>query len=209
MTHDLNQLIEQLAQSAPPALPRHQRLLSGAGLLAALGLSLVATIYGLGLRPDLLAALTTPVFVLKMALGATCLLGGTVLLRAQQRPQLRGSGFGPIWLIVLLLIGLGGAGETMPAVDPEFLPGWACSLSLIGLSVPLILALLRWSRLQATTQPHSLALAIGLTAYGPATLIFALHCPYSHAGFVLFWYGLGLLATLLAARLLLPARLRW
>lgn len=209
MAHDLNQLIDKLSQNAPTRPPLRQHLLNGLALAAGTGLSLLMTIYGLGIRPDLLEALTTPVFLLKMALGLACLAYGVMLLRGSWRPQLHNVKFTAIWLMLLGLIALGAAGEILPAVDPEFLPGWACSLSLMGLSLPVILALVHWSHLAATTRPEALALAIGLTAYGPATLIFALHCPYSHASFVLFWYGLGLLATLLAARWLLPSRLRW
>ncbi len=208
-TPKLNNLISKLSTELPQRPVTSTIAWRYAAIVASGVMSLLCLIYGLGLRTDLMQIWTTPPFILKILFGLSAFVTGGLLLRRSWQPRLEQIRFTPIWLVLITLVVAGAVGKALPSADSNFLPGWACALSIVGLSLPLMLSLTCLSRLYASTSASNTADAAALAACGIAIVLFALHCPYSQTPFILFWYGLGLIGSMALGHTILQRLLRW
>ncbi|GGH57954.1 DUF1109 family protein [Frigidibacter albus] len=206
-----DQLIAALAADAP-AEPGLGASLAR-WLLPALALTALALLGIWGLRPGLAAALMQPAVAAKVAL--PLVLAGTALVLAlrSSRPEARPSLL-PLAVLGALALALLAAGllTTPQARWPQAWLGntaLACLISIPALAVlPLAAGLLALRR-GASTSPARTGLLAGLLAGAAATALYALHCPEDSPLFYVCWYGLGIVISGAAGRLLGPRLLRW
>jgi hypothetical protein len=84
-----------------------------------------------------------------------------------------------------------------------------CPFLVLGLAVPIFLALLRALGKLAPSRLRSAGALAGVTAGASAALVYCLHCPESTASFVVTWYSGGIALAGLIGALLGPRLLRW
>lgn len=215
MTRRTDHLIDSLAEELRPVSPRavERRILLA--LAAGMAVSTLVMSAGLGIRPDLLAALHGPVFWMKAGyvgtLAALAAAASIHLARPDTAP--------PRWLWlsvlpVLILAALAGLELARAPVQawPTVWMGKSamiCPFLVLGLAVPIFLALLRALGKLAPTRLRSLGALAGVTAGASAALVYCLHCPESTASFVVTWYSGGIAMAGLIGALLGPRLLRW
>jgi hypothetical protein len=172
------------------------------------------------LRPDLPAAMVTPMFWWKsLSLGVIALLAAAVLLisldpATSNRNRLSGlwrglAALAPVALALGWLIDAGASGDAALLARLDWREGLDCLSSVWLLSLPLVLVFGVLMRRGASTQPGRSAAAAGLAAAGFGAFVFAFHCPHDDPLYVTVWYGGAVLAVAGVARLLLPRLTRW
>lgn len=209
-------LIAHLAAELRPVRPGRASIRLPAGLLggslAALAALLAAP--ALGVRGDLVHALGSAAFWIK--LGYTALLAalGWIGLAALARPD----GARPSWprLLGLPVLGLAGitAGAWLaaPAGGASFWLGssWSqCPVLIIAVALPIFAGLFIAMSSMAPTRLRSAGGAAGLVAGATAATIYQLHCTEFSPGFVFIWYSLGIAASAGLGALAGPRLLRW
>jgi hypothetical protein len=211
-TDDLVDLLATGAGAVEPEGIRH-RYATALGW-GALGATLCMAI-GLGVRPDLAAAATTPMFWVKLAYPVV--VAGSALMMALRlgRP---GAGVGrapyavvapvlAMWLLAFVALASAPAPEREQLVFGET---WAeCPIYIAVLSVPLLIAALWATRGLAPTRPAVAGAVTGLLAGAMAAAVYALHCPEMAAPFLGIWYLAGMLIPAAAGALLGLRLLRW
>lgn len=206
-------LISVLAADSRPAAPL------GRGLaVAALGSAVAVAgvvVLGMDLRPDLGAALATPVVALKTVLPLLLLALALPLVLRLGRPGLTSRPL-PAYLWIVPAIAAAAVALTLaraaPAAWPALITGQTlgyCLVSIPALSVIPLAALLLALRRGAPTDPSRAGLAAGLAAGAIATALYSLHCPEDSPLFYGLWYGAGIAVAGLAGRFLGPRLLRW
>ena len=191
-----NELIKALSRDATVAPPPQRTL--GLNLACGAVLALAAFFLVLGLRPDILQALQTPRFVLKLLLTLSLLVGSLGVLLRLARP---GARIG-VWARVLLVAPLALAAAIV--VELCVLPGSLWSVRAVGHNAlwcvtmipllalaPLACCLLAL-REAAPTRPALTGAVAGLVAGAVAASFYALHCPDDSPLFVGLWYVLAL-----------------
>lgn len=209
-TDDLIALMAADARPAPPLAPQVAASIAGvAGIVG--GLFLWAT----GLRPELAAALTDPVVLMKwllpLALVAVALPLTLRLTRPEVRLGRRGWLFAPIagiaaGLFLLTLI------DTPPAQRLAELQGQTlveCLVSISTIALPPLLLALAVLRRGATTAPLLTGTLAGLACGAVAAALYALHCPEDNPLFFVTWYGTGILIAGAVGALAGSRLLRW
>ncbi len=177
--------------------------------------SVVLLGHSLSPRPDLLAAVLTGDFWVKMLYTASIAALGFVTLDRSSRPEpdrMRSARL--LWLPVGLLCALTAVRLTHSAAVSVagFWLGsswWQCPLYITGLSAPAVAALMLTLARLAPARPALAGAAAGLVGGATAATAYALHCAETSPGFVLVWYSLGLAATSAAGALLGSWVLRW
>jgi hypothetical protein len=184
----------------------------GGGALACLFVLLWPS---LGMRLDLGSAILTPLFWVKVIYTTSIATSGLVALERLSRPEsdriqwarLLGPPLGLLSIVTAIRLVISPSGSAA-----AFWLGsswWQCPLYVIGLSMPVVVALmLALSRL-APTRLGSAGAAAGLVGGATGATAYALHCVETSPGFVFVWYSLGLAATSAAGALLAPRMLRW
>jgi len=173
-------------------------------LFAALGPILVSgsvLLMVLGIRPDLMSAVLSPIAVWKWLLPGLLAAAGIALALALSRPEGR---LRRAWLVILTATVLGAGlftiravilppADWIAAIRGQTLLVCLASISTIGLT-GLVggLAILRRG---ATTRPGLSGLALGLGSGGAAALLYALHCNEDDPMFFVTWYGSAILAV--------------
>jgi hypothetical protein len=209
-------MITMLAASVPP-VDRHLAAKRFAAALLMGGASAVMlTLWCLGLRPDLEAMLSAPLFWVKMVFPLVLAIGALIAATRLSRPGVPVSG--PAWAAlvspVLLLWGSALAVLWL-APAPERLGlvlglSWKeCPFNIAFLSVPGFLAVMWAMQGMAPTRPRLAGAIGGLLAGSVATVAYCLHCPEMAVPFWAVWYLLGMLLPALAGALLGPRLLRW
>jgi hypothetical protein len=84
-----------------------------------------------------------------------------------------------------------------------------CPWIVLGLSVPVLMALLVAARPLAPTDLKTTGFAMGLLAGSVGALGYSFACPETSITFVAIWYSAGIVLTGLVGRLLAPRILRW
>lgn len=204
-------LVDDLQPVKPPGLAAYLFRIAAA--------LVVASVFVLALahpRPDLAEAVAREAFWLKQTLLALPLVIGAVAVWRLARPAGQVPRFWVYAVFVLafaILIALAWpefAGREPGAELLQAGPrGLHCLLVSTAASLPMLILGLQWLRTMAPTRIAAASRALGLLAGGVGTSAYALHCPYESAGYIAVWYGLSLLAVLLAGRYLLPRRLVW
>lgn len=192
-----------------PARRMAQALVLG----SACSLVLLLLIYGL--RPDLKAMLSVPLFWIKLAFPTALAVGSLLVLRRLLRPGLR---VGINWAGIAMpsaAIWIGGVLVLLAAPAAERIPllmgfTWrTCPFNIALLSLPLCAAIVWAVRAMAPTQLRLAGAVAGLLAGATATMVYCLHCPEMGVPFWGVWYFLGMLIPAAAGLLLGPRLLRW
>lgn len=192
-------------EAQPRALPL-SRLLALAVTVAG-GVVLVAVLAGMGVRPDLTAAIANPAFLAKLALGAAFALAGAVLALRLARPDAPDAS--ARWLALAAVPAALGLLWSAQGSDPPVGAPLACVVAIVLLAlVPLALAL-GVLRRGAAARPTAAGAAAGVLAGGLAVLAYALYCPVDSLAYVALWYGLGVLAVATLGAGLGRLVLRW
>ena len=175
--------------------------------LAGAAAVLLVVVLGLGLRPDLAAAAFQPAFLVKLGLGAVCMLGGHTLASRLARPDApAAAGWWLAAVVALLALGCAvGAAGSIPAGGVPL----ACVAAIVGLALAPLAAAFLVLRRGASTSPWRTGAAAGLLAGGVAVLGYTLSCPIDNVALVAAWYGTGILAVSLLGGVLGQALLRW
>ena len=211
-TDDLVAMLAAGGGAVDAGAPRRRfaQALGGGGFGALLLMAAV-----MGVRPDLPAMASEPMFWAKLAYCAALAAAALALVARMARPGARAAG----WAIVLalpllamwLLAALALSGAT--AAEREALvfgSTWrACALSIALVSLPLFAALLWAMKDLAPTRPALAGAAAGFLAGAAAALVYSLHCPELAAPFLGIWYPLGMLIPAVAGALIGRRLLRW
>lgn len=194
---ETERLIDRLAADVAPAPPRMVPRRIAMTALAGGALALVAVVFWLGVRPDLIRAMGGATFWMKAAYAAILGMAGFACTERLARPI--GSPRNGILLAVGALGVLAAIGvATLIAAPPgERMAMWLghswrrCPLNILALAIPtLALALLAMRRF-APTRLTAAGAAAGLFAGGVAATIYGLHCGETAPVFVVTWYSLG------------------
>jgi len=198
---ETDQLIRTLAaDSSRPARP--VSLVLALALLAAMPVSMAMLFAGLGVRPDVMAAMHNPFFDLKFAVTLALAISAVGVALHLSRPEASLRGWA--WLLLIpagLLVG-GIASEMML---PQNLPmmtrligsnSRVCLTAVPLMSMPLLAAALIGLRHGAPTRPAVSGAIAGLLSAGLAATLYASHCTDDSPLFVATWYTI---ATALVA----------
>lgn len=209
-------MITLLAAGVAP-VDRHvaAKRFTGALLIGGAG-AVLLMLLRFGLRPDLEAMLSTPLFWTKMAFPLTLALGALVAAARLSRPGVPVSSPGwaalitpvlLVWVGAMAVLWLAPASERMGLVLG--LSWETCPLNIASLSVPGFIAVMWAMRGLAPTRPRLAGAMAGLLAGSVATVAYCLHCPEMEVPFWAVWYLLGMLLPALLGALLGPRLLRW
>lgn len=166
-------------------------------LLSAAPVSVAMFFAGLGVRPDVMAAMHNPFFDLKFAVTLTLAISAIAAALHLSRPETSLHGWA--WLLVIPagLLVAGASGEMML---PQRLPmmtrlvGANSALCLVAIplmSLPLLAAALIGLRHGAPTRPAVTGAIAGLASAGLAATLYASHCTDDSPLFVATWYSIG------------------
>lgn len=211
-TDQLVALLARQAEPVPPdAVARRLRAALAWGTLPAL----LATVWVLGLRPDMRDAIHQPMFWVKLAFPAVLLALALALAARLARPGRRVGRLPALLALPLAVVWLMAAvelGTAAPAARPALLLGesWRqCPLDIALLSVPAFAATFLAMRRLAPVHLRDAGAAAGLVAGTLAAAIYALHCTETSATFLGLWYVIGMLIPAAAGALLAPRLLHW
>ena len=212
MTDDL---IDRLAGDLKPVRPEAVRNRLALAVAAGAVVALAGVLLFLGPRNDLVRAVTSMMFWMKLAYTAAISAVGALCVERIARPAGR-PGSRLAWLAApVLLIGVATlvqiARTPVGGVRALVMGGSAalCPWLIAAVSVPLFLALMWAVRSLAPTRLRLAGALTGLTAGGLAASIYSLHCGETGAPFVAIWYSLGILAPCVVGALTGPRLLRW
>jgi hypothetical protein len=212
MTEDLiDRLAGDLRPAPDGAVVRRLALALGAGGLAAFaGVS-----WRLGLRPDLAAALASPMFWIKLAFALALGAPAAWAVERLARPGGR-AGRRLVWLaapaVAILVLAWMQLARSARLLWGELIMGHSarvCPWLIAATAAPLFVALIWALRGLAPTRLRLAGAAAGLAAGGLGAAIYSLHCPEAGAPFVAIWYSLGILIPCVLGGLLGPRLLRW
>lgn len=211
-TDDLIQRLSgDLAPVKADALVRRLTLAVAVGGVAALAGALILV----GARPDLFEAVRTGPFWMKAAYTTGLALFSLVIVHQSARP---GGGGGMAWAPVIAVVGLAlamGAVELWradPASRGQIWMGhsWSvCMPRIVGLSIPVFVAVLLTLRSMAPTRLRLAGFAAGVAAGAVAATVYGLSCDEVAAAFMSTWYSLAILVVGVCGALLGPRLLRW
>jgi hypothetical protein len=208
-------LIATLAADVAPVNPRSvERRFVYALLGAACGaLVLLLPIYGV--RADLSALMTRPIFWVKVAFPLTLACAAMVATARLSRP---GAALGRVWTGFAAPVALASiAALAVLWLAPQearlaLLMGhtWrTCSLNIALLSVPGLVAILAAVRSLAPTRLPLAGATAGLLAGAVGALAYCLRCPETSVPFWATWYLLGMAIPAVVGALLGRLVLRW
>jgi hypothetical protein len=166
-------------------------------LLSAAPVSVAMFAAGLGVRPDVMAAMHNPFFDLKFAVTLTLAISAIAAALHLSRPETSLHGWA--WLLVIPagLLVAGASGEMML---PQRLPmmtrlvgsnSRVCLAAIPLMSLPLLAAALIGLRHGAPTRPAITGAIAGLASAGLAATLYASHCTDDSPLFVATWYSIG------------------
>ena len=192
---ETDQLIRTLAaDNAHRARP--VGLVLALALLSAAPVSVAMFFAGLGVRPDVMAAMHNPFFDLKFAVTLALAISAIAVALHLSRPEASLQGWAWLLLIPAGLLVAGASGEMMlPQRTPMMtrLVGNNSKLCLIAIplmSIPLLAAALIGLRHGASTRPAATGAIGGLAAAGLAATLYASHCTDDSPLFVATWYSI-------------------
>lgn len=209
------ELIELLARDAcvkpsPSVTQRFAfRLLPGWALVVAL----VAFMWGL--NPDFRALLGSSSGLFKLIWLTMLGLTAWVWLQRLARPAGKTRVAGSVVLLATATMPLLGAVQWMNAGEGSRAWLWqgqswsTCTITIVGLALPLVGILFWVLRDMAPTRPRAAGAAAGLTAGAWSAMAYAMHCPEIAFTFVALWYGSSLLAMTALGAWLGGRWLRW
>ncbi len=212
MSDDLiDQLSGELKPVGPAAMRSRLLLWLAAGMVA----SAVLMLAWLGVRPDIAAAIATPVFWLKFGFALALAVVGFASVQRLARPA--GSLRVPLrWVTAIVaLCGIAGMVQLLlappDAVRALIFGGSAlvCPFYIVALSLPVLAGNMLVMRRLAPTNLVAAGFAAGLLAGAAGTWVYAFHCTENGLPFITLWYSAGVLATALLGALIGRWALRW
>jgi hypothetical protein len=208
-------LIEALAGDSAPLPSRALSRTLGLGLALGAVVSVAVMVLWLGVRPDLMDAMRTGPFWMKLAYALSVAALGFGLIERLSRPDGEGGVFGPMLLAPLAVMTalavyqLSGAPDELRMKMMLGATYKVCALNIVMLSAPIFLGLFWAMRSLAPTRLTLAGAVAGLLAGAVGTFIYAFHCNESAAPFVVIWYTLGIAAVGVLGALLGRSLLRW
>lgn len=210
-----DELIDRLSASVAPVRPAAMRVRLVAGLVAGMVAAAVLMLAWLGLRPDLAAAVVTPMFWAKFAF--TLVLTGFGLWAVERLARPGGKLRGPLAAVFATIAVTAGAGIVQVILaQPEevrllVLGGSAlvCPFYIVALSLPILGVNVLVMRKLAPTSLPAAGFAAGLLAGAAGSWVYAFHCTESGLAFITLWYVAGILAVALLGAALGRWALRW
>jgi len=195
---------------APPPARTLTRDLACGGAVA-----LVLFLLVLGLRPDVLQALSSPRFVLKPVLTLSLFLAGVAVLGSLARPTGSAAGrkrwllVAPVLLVVAVVVELSLLPQELWAVRAVGHNSlWCLTMIPLLAAAPLACAL-HALRQAAPSRPVLTGALAGLVAGSLAATFYAFHCPDDSPLFVAIWYVLALAVVTAAGAVGGSRLLRW
>ncbi len=214
MSHQFDSLIASLVADLQPVQPL--KLRRGLAItLSAMLASVLVSVFGIGLRPDILAGLLDPVFLLSSGLFLLLAVASSFTVIEMSRPQVGGHRDGWKWAAAMiallpasagLMAGIAWFKGTMPIVDLE---GAKCLAMGVALGTIVGLSLVVGLRKGAATSPERAGLLTGLAAGSSGIFAFALHCPHNDIAHIGLWHGLAVAVSVGLGRLIVPPLVRW
>ncbi len=198
------------------ALPSHaaiKRLCTALFLGGVTAFGLLALTFGL--RPDFVQAAATLPFWMKSMFTLSLVWAGVVVVRRLGDPDGR---VGRAWWGLVAPLGVAAMmaiGELVSAPGPDRLglmvghTASRCSLAILGLSVPVFVALLWTFRRLAPTRLRQAGGVIGILSGAAGASVYAFTCPETSAAFMITWYSAGILAAGALGAAVGPRSLRW
>jgi len=183
------------------------------GLGAVIATALMATM--LGVRPDLLQAMATPMLWVKLAFPSLIAAASVVGVARLSRP---GARFGQVplgvavpivamWLLGAWTLAAAQSGERAALV---FGQTWAvCPFNIACLSAPFFIGAFWAMKGLAPTRLTLAGAVAGLLAGSMGATVYALHCPEMAPPFLGIWYLLGMLIPAAAGAIVGQRLLRW
>ena len=200
---DTDQLIRTLAADGPHRT-RPVGFVLALTLVASTPVSLAIFMMGLGVRPDVMAAIHNPFFDLKFVVTLALAISAIVVSLHLSRPEASLKGWGWLLLIPAGIIAVGIGSEMMM---PQRLPTLTrligsnsriCMTSIPVMSLPILVGALIGLRHGAPTRPALAGAIAGLVSAGLAATLYAAHCTDDSPLFVVTWYSI---ATMLVVAL--------
>ena len=208
-------LIQRLTADLKPApsgyvVRRLMLAITLGGLVALIGMLAM-----IGPRPDMLSALGSWMFWIKLAYTGAIGLVAMWAVERLSRPAVSARRR-LIWIALpvaaMSLMALVRLATTAPQLRHELMMGASadtCPWRILATSAPIFLGLIWAMRGLAPTRPGAAGAVAGLAAGGIGAAIYALHCPETAAPFVAIWYSLGIVGAGLIGWLVGPRLLRW
>jgi hypothetical protein len=171
-------------------------------LLVALLVSAVMLLSTIGLRPDIGAAMRTPLFDLKFMATLALAIPAIAISLHLSRPETALRGWGWMLLAPLIVLLFGIFFEMMMPDRPPMMMRWMGHNAMLCMSVipllalPILAAALLALRQGAPSRPALAGALAGLASAGLAATLYAAHCVDDSPLFVATWYTL---ATALVA----------
>ena len=208
-------LIAALSADLAPVPRRAVGRTLAIGLAAGVTISGALMLMWLGLRPDLMPAMATGMFWMKLAYALSIAALGFVLVDRLARPDDDGGAWR--WLIfaplaVMIAMGLYRYFSAPEMARMALVMGdsWrVCARNILLLAAPALVGAFWSLRALAPTRLALAGAAAGTLAGAAGTFVYAFHCTESAAPFVAVWYTLGIGAVSLLGALLGRLLLRW
>jgi hypothetical protein len=211
-TDDFVAMLAAGVEPVPPHVAARRYALA-LGLGAVVATAMLATL--LGVRPDLLQAMTTTAFWVKLAfpslIAAASLVGVARLSRPGARlgkvPMGVAAPVVAMWLLGTWTLAAAQSGERASLLLGQT---WAiCPFNIAMLSVPLFIGALWAMKGLAPTRLTLAGAVAGLLAGSMGATVYVLHCPEMAPPFLGIWYLLGMLVPAAAGALVGKRLLRW
>lgn len=212
---ETDRLIESLAADLQPVSPRAVSQRIAVTAVAGGGVALVVVLAWLGLRHDLAAAVTGPMFWMKAGYAAVLGLAGFWCAERLARPAGSPGRGAALAFAAVAVIGVLGVTTLMAADPTERAAIWLghswrrCPVNVLALSLPTLAAALWAMRRFAPTRLRLAGAAAGLFAGGVGATVYGLHCSETSPMFLATWYSLGVALSAGLGALLGPWVLRW
>jgi hypothetical protein len=206
-------LVARLAES--PAPSRTPGRTVALGLAPGVVVSFAIMLASVGLRRDFGAALTTPMFWMKLGYALALAALALPLLLSLSRPTGRLTRGAYLLLVpsgVFVLMAIDRLMEAAPDARMHLVMGdtWrACSRTIFILSLPVLIGVFLSLRQLAPTRLVAAGAVAGILAGALGTFVYAFHCFESAAPFIAIWYTLGMAAVGALGGLLGRWTLRW
>jgi hypothetical protein len=208
-------LVAMLANGASPIEPNAVRRRFSTALGWGVAATALAMAIALGVRPDLVAVSSNPMFWIKLLFPA---LVAVVMMYAATRLARPGVRLGRVpgalaalivalWALAIVVL-LNAAPEERGAL--LFGDTWIfCLIAIPLLSIPAFIAAMWAMKGLAPTRLSLAGGAAGLLAGAVSAAVYALHCPELEAPFIAIWYVTGMFIPALVGALIGPRLLRW
>ena len=196
----INTLVADHAMQPGPKLVRHGLVMAIIG-----GLAISSALFSLtlGMRPDVLSALSTWRFDLKLSVNLVLVIAAAWVALRLSSPTTTPLSAMRALLVPALLLLAAVVYELVTVPSPEWLAramginASMCFMSIISLSLVPLMGVIYALRQGAPSSPAGAGAVGGLLAGAVGATVFAMHCTNDSPLFVAIWYALaiGLVAT--------------